>query len=116
MILTIAVLVIVCLAVLMTLLIRRRHGRRVLESQDDPLNDLYRSYLNSMHNEARRYLKNEAPPDREWIEGIKAEARANVGVGQVLEIDFGPLKYIRDFDQSYIAVPLQLVALARASA
>lgn len=114
----IVVVILLMVALIIAIPLRRRSRPPEPESRPS-LDEVYQSYLASMHNEAVRYLRgeasDEAPGDREWIEGIKAQARANVGVVSWFEIDFDRLQHIRELNPTYVEMPSEFVAYARAS-
>lgn len=82
---------------------------------DRSIDEVYQLYLAAMHNETLRYLRDEAPADREWIDDIKAQARVNIGLVSWFEVDFGRLTHIRELNPTYVGMSSEFVANARAS-
>lgn len=110
------IVVVTLLMVALIIAVPLRSRSRPPEPESGPsLDEVYQSYLATMHNGAVQYLRNEAPGDREWIEGIKAQARANVGMVSWFEIDFAQLQHIRELNPTYVEMPSEFVAYARAS-
>lgn len=111
----IAVVILLMVALIIAIPLRRKRPRPSEPESGPSLDEVYQSYLAAMHSEALRYLKDEAPGDIEWIEGIKAQARANVAAVSWFEIDFGQMQHIRELNPTYVEMPSEFVAYARAS-
>jgi hypothetical protein len=94
---------------------RTRWSRRSsfgLTFPDESPDELYRSYVATMDAEVVRYLKNEALSDVQWIEAIKARARANVGSIPEFTIDYRQLTHIPEIRSAYVSFRPEFVASA----